>query len=275
MSLAVSSDRRHGSYCPRAFFWERRFAPLADAVARTIVAPSELPIGVLLAFIGVPAFLYLYLRSENAGVIALEDVTLGVPGRTLVRGIDARLAPGELLAVLGANGVGKTTLLRAMCGIAPRRSAGRIEIDGRDVHALTAAQRARAIAFVTSDDAMIEMLRVRDIVATGRFTHHRWWEWRSTAHDDEAIARALDAVHLSSDADRLFATLSSGERQRAWIAMGLAQETPVVLLDEPTSHLDVRVAHEILALLRRLAREGRTSSACCTISMTPPRTRIG
>jgi iron complex transport system ATP-binding protein len=187
----------------------------------------------------------------------LRDVTVAVPGRTLVRGITATIRAGDFLAILGPNGVGKTTLLRGLCGLR-EIAEGSISIGGNDVRSFTVSQRAREIAFVTADDAMIESLRVRDIVATGRFAHHAWWQWRPTERDDAAIAHALRAVHLTADADRVFATLSSGERQRAWIAMGLAQETPVLLLDEPTSHLDVRVAHEILALLRGLSREGRT-----------------
>jgi iron complex transport system ATP-binding protein len=190
-------------------------------------------------------------------MIALADVAIGVPGRTLVRGVTARIEAGEFLAVLGANGAGKTTLLRAICGLHPLLG-GAIALDGAPSAALMPAARARKIAFVTSDDAMIESLRVRDVVAIGRYPHHPWWRWSATAHDDDAIDAAIHEVHLTAEAGRLFSTLSSGERQRAWIAMGLAQETPVLLLDEPTSHLDVRVAHEILALLRGLARAGRT-----------------
>ena len=188
-------------------------------------------------------------------MIEIRAATIGVPGRTLVHGIDATICAGEFVAILGPNGVGKTTLLRALCGLHTLVS-GQIAIDGMPIETRSSTQRARTIAFVTADDAMLESLRVRDIVATGRYPHHRWWQWRTTQDDERAIAHALDAVHLLRDANRLFSTLSSGERQRAWIAMGLAQETPVLLLDEPTSHLDVRVAHEILALLRDLARAG-------------------
>jgi ABC-type cobalamin/Fe3+-siderophores transport system ATPase subunit len=190
-------------------------------------------------------------------MIELDSVTIGIADRILVRGIDARIEAGEFLAVLGPNGVGKTTLLRALCGLRPA-VAGQIALDGAPLRQRSALERARSIAFVTADDAMIETLRVRDVVAIGRYPHHRWWQWSPNAKDGDAIENALRAVQMSGESHRSFATLSSGERQRVWIAMGLAQETPVLLLDEPTSHLDVRVAHEILALLRTLAREGRT-----------------
>jgi iron complex transport system ATP-binding protein len=190
-------------------------------------------------------------------MIQVTGVALDIGGQRLLDGIDASISPGELLAVVGPNGVGKTTLLRAIAGLHPP-SAGNIAIGGRAIGALTAAQRALQIGFVTSDDVLLDALRVRDVVAIGRFPHHRWWEWRERPDDDDAVDGALAAVHAEAFADRLFSTLSSGERQRVWIAMGLAQATPVLLLDEPTSHLDLRVAHEILALLRRLARAGKT-----------------
>lgn len=189
-------------------------------------------------------------------MIDLQGLTIGAGGRILVRDIDARIGTGEFVAVLGPNGVGKTTLLRVLSGIGAQQS-GTVAIDGTPLAALNATTRAKRIAYVTSDDVMSEALRVRDVVAIGRFPHHAWWQWRSTDEDDLAVAAALDAVDMQPFADRLFTTLSSGERQRVWIAMGLAQETPILLLDEPTSHLDVRVAHEILALLRGLAHDGR------------------
>jgi iron complex transport system ATP-binding protein len=190
-------------------------------------------------------------------MIALKRVALDIAGRRLLDGIDATVSPGELVAVAGPNGAGKTTLLRAIAGLhAP--ASGRIVVDGSDVTELPALQRALRIAMVTSDDVLFEALRVRDVVAIGRFPHHRWWQWRERADDDDAIASALAAVRLEAFAERLVWTLSTGERQRVWIAAGIAQATPVLLLDEPTSHLDLRAAHEILALLKGLARDGKT-----------------
>jgi iron complex transport system ATP-binding protein len=190
-------------------------------------------------------------------MIDLSGVRLEIGDRVLLDEFDVRFAPGELVAILGRNGVGKTTLLRAIAGLhAPAR--GGIVIDGADVGHLPAMQRALRVAFVTSDEVLLDALRVRDVVAIGRFPHHRWWQWREQSADDAAIDRALDDVGIAAFARRLFSTLSSGERQRVWIALGLAQATPVLLLDEPTSHLDLRVAHEILALLRVLAHSGKT-----------------
>ena len=190
-------------------------------------------------------------------MIALERLTIGVPGRTLVHDIDGTFVRGEFIAILGANGSGKTTLLRTMCGLHLPESGG-MSIEGAPLHSLDARERARRIAFVTSDDTLIEALRVRDVVSIGRFPHHAWWQWNPLPEDERAVEGALEAVHMRESGSRLFSTLSSGERQRVWIAMGLAQETQVLLLDEPTSHLDVRVAHEILGLLRGFAHAGRT-----------------
>lgn len=189
-------------------------------------------------------------------MIELQRLTIAAGGRTLVRDIDAHVQTGEFVAVLGPNGVGKTTLLRVLSGLTNAQS-GSLSIDGASLSAMPPASRAKRIAFVTSDDVMSEALRVRDVVAMGRFPHHAWWQWRTTEEDEAIVAAALEAVAMTAFVDRLFTTLSSGERQRVWIAMGLAQQTPILLLDEPTSHLDVRVAHEILALLRSLAHDGR------------------
>jgi len=190
-------------------------------------------------------------------MIEVRGVALEIGGRRLLSDLELRVPPGEFVAVLGANGVGKTTLLRAIAGMLGP-SAGTILLDGAPAGRLATLERARRVTLVASDEVLVDALLVRDVVSMGRFPYHRWWEWYEREADDRAVDRALESVGIEGLGERLFATLSAGERQRVWIALGLAQETPIVLLDEPTSHLDVRVAHEILALLRGLARAGKT-----------------
>jgi iron complex transport system ATP-binding protein len=190
-------------------------------------------------------------------MIELHDVALCVGGHPLLAKIDGRIGSGEFVALLGPNGVGKTTLLRAIAGL-HAVEAGTILLDGIPTNALDSLERARRVGFVTGDEIFLDALSVRDVVAIGRFPHHRWWQWQTSSTDAIAVAQALSAVRMEEFELRLFSTLSAGERQRIWIALGLAQATPILLLDEPTSHLDIRVAHEILDLLRALARAGKT-----------------
>ncbi len=190
-------------------------------------------------------------------MIELRGLELTIGGRILLREIEGRVSAGEFVAVLGSNGVGKTTLLRAIAGLhAP--SAGCVLLDGARSDRMGPLERARRVALVTGDEILLDALRVGDVVSIGRFPHHRWWEWHHRRDDDDAIRGALAAVRIEGFAERLFSTLSAGERQRVWIALGLAQETPILLLDEPTSHLDIRSAHDILGLLRALARAGKS-----------------
>ncbi|MGZ3530144.1 MAG: ABC transporter ATP-binding protein [Vulcanimicrobiaceae bacterium] len=195
-------------------------------------------------------------------MIAAHDVCLQVGDRTLLEHVTFDLRDGEFVAVLGPNGVGKTTLLRSMAGTR-RVDGGSLRVRGHEIAALPAGERARTIAFMASDDIFGEYLTVRDVVAMGRYAYHRWWQWHEDARDDAAIEGALRAVRMEAFAERAFISLSSGERQRIWLALGLAQEAPLLLLDEPTSHLDVHVAHTILALLRDQIAAGK--SAVCVL----------
>ncbi|MBC5814953.1 MAG: ABC transporter ATP-binding protein [Candidatus Eremiobacteraeota bacterium] len=190
-------------------------------------------------------------------MIAASQLALRIANRVLLENMNFSVTSGEFIAVLGPNGVGKTTFLRAIAGMHDI-AGGSLSIEGRAIGSLTISERARTIAFMVSDDAPVDAMPVRAAVASGRYAYHRWWEWRETEKDATVIAQALADVHMSEFSARRFDTLSSGERQRVWLALGLAQEAPLLLLDEPTSHLDVRVAHEILQLLRQLAHSGKT-----------------
>ena len=173
----------------------------------------------------------------------------------MLRGVELALAGGELLAIVGPNGAGKSTLLRTLAGLL-RPLAGSVHYGELDLARFSPHQRAQAIAFVAADDSAVGELRVEEIVAQGRIAHRPWWYWGMTGADAAAIDRAVRITGLERDLERPIASLSSGEAQRAWIGMALAQDAPVLLLDEPTSHLDVRRAHEVLGLLARLARDG-------------------
>jgi len=190
-------------------------------------------------------------------VIAVRDLELRVAGKPLLASMSFEIGAGEFVGILGRNGAGKTTLLRALAGLRPA-DAGSVSLNSRAIAAMPPAERSRAIAFVTSDDVFADRLTVRDVVSAGRYPHHRWWQWTQEPHDATAIRNALEAVELQSFAGREFTTLSSGERQRVWIALAIAQEAPLLFLDEPTNHLDLRAAQHVLKLLREQVDAGKT-----------------
>ena len=189
------------------------------------------------------------------GHVTARGLAVGAGGRTLFSGFDLDVAPGELIAVVGPNGVGKTTLLRILAGVAPPLE-GTVSIEGKPVRELRAAQRARALTLLESDGGNAEGMTVREAVTIGRYAHHAWWDWRRDRDDDEAVDEALERMRLSAFAERPATSLSSGELSRLWLALALAQGATTLLLDEPTSHLDARFAQEVLGLLSVIARGG-------------------
>jgi iron complex transport system ATP-binding protein len=186
--------------------------------------------------------------------LVLDRVEIERGGRTLLRDVSLALE-GGVVAVVGANGVGKTTLLRTIAGaLAP--VAGTIALEGVPVRDLDPRDRARRIALVEPTEPVLAALTVADAVASARFPYHRWWEWEATEQDEAAVADALARTGLTPFRTRELGTLSAGERQRVWIALAIAQRASVVLLDEPTSHLDLKASVETLQLVRELADGG-------------------
>jgi iron complex transport system ATP-binding protein len=187
------------------------------------------------------------------GHLSVSDVRVAAGGRTLLDDVSFSVRPGELVAIVGPNGAGKTTLLRTIAGLV-RPARGRILVDGIAIGSMRANERARAVATIGTDSDMPYGTSVREVVATGRYAFRSWWAWGDDGASREAADAALASVGLSAFADRDFETLSSGERQRAWLALALAQSAGLVLFDEPTSHLDPRFALETIRAIRAIAK---------------------
>jgi iron complex transport system ATP-binding protein len=193
---------------------------------------------------------------KEAGLI-LKGVTVGYGSRVLVERLDVEFPVGGLTAIVGRNGTGKSTLLRVMAGLALPLS-GEIIAGGITLSDMPARRIAEHIGFVSTERIRMTNLRVRDVVALGR-TPYTDWIGRLTPEDEDAVSAALSLVGMSGFVSKQMDTLSDGEAQRVMIARVLAQDTPVILLDEPTAFLDLPNRYEVCLLLRRLAHErGKT-----------------
>jgi iron complex transport system ATP-binding protein len=170
------------------------------------------------------------------------------------------LRPGKFLSVVGPNGAGKTTLLRCLDGIV-RNYDGRIVIAGRDLSTLPQRDVARLVAYVPQLRNSLLPFRAREFVLMSRYAHHGPL-YSPGREDHEAVARALKRTGTESFADRKLNTLSGGECQKIFIAAALAQETPILLLDEPVTFLDPKYQNEVNALLRQLTTEAGTTIVC-------------
>ncbi|PVD10408.1 ABC transporter ATP-binding protein [Streptomyces sp. CS147] len=189
--------------------------------------------------------------------LTAEGLTLGYGDRTVVDSLDLAVPPGRITVIVGANACGKSTLLRSMSRLlAPR--AGRVVLDGKEVHRLPAKELARTLGLLPQSPVAPEGITVSDLVGRGRHPHQgifsRWNE-----KDDAAVAAALEATHTEPLAERAVDELSGGQRQRVWIAMALAQQTDLLLLDEPTTFLDASHQIEVLDLLTDLNRSRGTT----------------
>ncbi|MDC3728899.1 MULTISPECIES: ABC transporter ATP-binding protein [unclassified Rhodococcus (in: high G+C Gram-positive bacteria)] len=186
-----------------------------------------------------------------------ENLELGYGNRTVVENLDLKVPPGRITCIVGANACGKSTLLRSMSRLLSPRG-GHVLLDGKDVHRLPAKKLARTLGLLPQSPIAPEGIVVADLVGRGRHPHQRVLS-RWSREDDAAVADALAATHTTELAERSVDELSGGQRQRVWIAMVLAQQTDLLLLDEPTTFLDVSHQVEVLDLLTDLNRDRGTT----------------
>lgn len=190
-------------------------------------------------------------------MIRTVDLSIGYHRGKTVRAVQQNLnllaVPGELIALIGPNGCGKSTLLRTLAGL-QEPLTGFVQLDEMDLNTLKLSDRAKQISLVLTDAVQMGYVTVEQLVAMGRHPYTSL-SGKQSKSDEKHIQDALKAVHLEAYCDRLVSELSDGERQRVMIAKALAQDTPIILLDEPTSFLDLPNRVEILLLLKKLAKE--------------------
>ena len=189
--------------------------------------------------------------------IESHNLTLAYQRQTIIESLDLQVPRGKVSVLIGSNGCGKSTLLKSFARLL-KPQAGTVILNGADIQRKPTAAVARELAILPQMPVPPEGISVRQLVALGRYPYQSWMQQWS-ADDETAVARALNRTSLGDLADRPADALSGGQRQRAWIAMTLAQETELVLLDEPTTFLDLAHQIEVLDLLRELNREeGKT-----------------
>lgn len=194
---------------------------------------------------------------ELRPVIETRSLCIGYTGRggrhTVHQSLDLQLFPGELTCLLGRNGAGKSTLLKTLCGLLPPLG-GEVRIDGRLLKDYTPEQLSARVGVVLTERTQAGGISVYDLVALGRYPHTGFFG-TLREKDHAAVRAAMEAVGIAHKAENHVAELSDGERQKAFIAKALAQECPIILLDEPTAFLDVTSRLETMLSLRRLAHD--------------------
>jgi len=190
------------------------------------------------------------------GRLRTHALTTGYGERKVVENLDLVVPDGSFTVIVGPNGCGKSTLLRSLARLIKPQS-GTITLDGVDIATVRTKELARQVGLLPQTSVAPEGITVVDLVTRGRHPHQgmlrRW-----SRHDEEAVRAALERTRLTELSGRVVDELSGGQRQRVWIAMALAQETPMLLLDEPTTYLDIAHQIDVLDLCTSLHREGRT-----------------
>ncbi|WP_370410409.1 ABC transporter ATP-binding protein [Streptomyces fradiae] len=197
------------------------------------------------------------LTEATSAALTGTGLRLGYGDRLVAEDLDLSIPAGKVTALVGPNACGKSTALRALARLL-KPAGGTVHLEGEDIAGLSARDFALRLALLPQTPSAPDGITVRDLVARGRTPHQRWWrQWSST--DEAAVDAALTATGAADLATRSIDELSGGQRQRVWIAMALAQDTPVLLLDEPTTYLDLAHQVDVLELVAELNRvDGRT-----------------
>ncbi|MFI6473376.1 ABC transporter ATP-binding protein [Streptomyces sp. NPDC050516] len=192
-----------------------------------------------------------------ASRLTARELTLAYEDRTVVHGLDLAVPDGRVSVIVGPNACGKSTTLRALGRLLKPRG-GAVLLDGTELARIPTKKIAQSIGLLPQSPVAPEAITVADLVSRGRQPHQHWWQQWSEA-DERAVTDAMERTDVAGLADRPVDELSGGQRQRVWIAMALAQETDVLLLDEPTTYLDISHQVEVMDLVRQLNHErGRT-----------------
>jgi iron complex transport system ATP-binding protein len=188
--------------------------------------------------------------------LSTHDLTVGYHAKAIVKNVSLDLPDGKIIALLGPNGCGKSTLLKAIARILPPLE-GNIHWQGKDILKQPSRYLATQLALLPQTQPIPEGIKVKDLVAYGRSPYTGFWG-RLNAKDNQIIQTMMEKVGVAELADQLVSELSGGQRQRVWLAMTLAQDTPYILLDEPTTYMDLSHQVELMALLKTLNESGKT-----------------
>lgn len=190
-------------------------------------------------------------------ILQAENLSGGYGSRLVLQGVNLAIPAGEWLSVVGGNGSGKSTLIRLLSGFLKPHS-GRVILAGRDLQTWNRQSLGRRLALLPQQPQIPAGLTVAQLVSLGRSPHQPWWRWQLSSGGRARVRWALEQVDLLPYAHRWLEELSGGERQRAFLALALAQDPQVLLLDEPTTFLDLRYQLELLEVLGRLHQQGLT-----------------
>jgi len=228
------------------------FVTACDLAARLLFIPYELPVGILMSVLGGPFFLGLLLKRK--GGLEIQNLSAGYAGNPVLTDVSLTLAEAAVTVIVGPNGCGKSTFLKALAGILP--ADGNIRLDGQELLTLDRRELAKKVAFLPQNRTVPE-ITAKNLVLHGRFPYLSYP--RRYREEDHRIAEtAMEKMGVADLAQRSLSTLSGGQRQKVYIAMALAQDTPVVLLDEPNTFLDIAHQLQLMDQARALAAEGKT-----------------